>query len=325
MRSSAHLFDRDIAQKTAFFEMLPDTGKECVLSSATGLAIGSLVVGCAVLGLKFLAYAMTGSVALFSDALESVVNVAAAGAALIAIRISARPPDANHPYGHSKVEYLSSVLEGVLIVIAALLILREAYAAILARHALESTFAGLAVNGVATLVNAMWARRLLRGAHRLRSPALAADGRHLMADVITSVGVIAGVTLAQLTGWILLDPLIAALVAVNVLWSGWVLVRASIGGLMDEAPDPETLERVRGIIADHSGDAIEAHDLRMRRPGHLAFVDFHLVVSAEMSVLRAHAICDRIEAALRRELGDVTVSIHVEPEHKVKGSGSFSF
>ncbi|MCL4132197.1 UNVERIFIED_CONTAM: hypothetical protein GTU68_007583 [Idotea baltica] len=261
---------------------------------------------------------MTGSVALYSDALESVVNIVAAVVAVFAIRISAKPPDKNHPYGHSKAEYISAVMEGALIVIAALLILRETYDAVLVPRQLDIPVAGLVVSGVATLLNVLWAMVLLRAGTRTRSPALSADGHHLMTDVVTSVGVVIGLIVAQATGWAWLDPLIAAMVAINVLWSGWVLMRSSIGGLMDEAPDAETLQRAEAVIAANGQGALQAHDLRMRCTGRTTFIDFHLIVSGQMTVSRSHEICDRIEAALRSEFEDVVISIHVEPDEHSK-------
>ncbi|WP_075215936.1 cation diffusion facilitator family transporter [Mongoliimonas terrestris] len=285
------------------------------------LAYGSLVVGIVVLGLKYAAYAVTGSVALYSDALESIINVAAAVVALVAVRLSAIPPDANHPYGHHKAEYVSAVLEGVLIVVAALAIVREAWLAYQAPRLIEAPMLGLAINGVASILNAVWATILLRQGKRYRSPALVADGRHLMTDVMSSIGVLAGVSLATATGWAVLDPLLALLVAVNILWSGWMLVSHSIGGLMDAAAPPEELEKIRAIIALNANGAIEAHDVRTRHAGPVTFVDFHLVVAGSKTVAEAHDICDRIENALKDAISGAVVTIHVEPEAKAKHAG----
>lgn len=285
------------------------------------IAAASIAVGVGVLALKTVAWWMTGSVALLSDALESIVNVAAAIAAFLAVSYSARPPDANHPYGHHKAEYFSSVLEGVLIVVAALAIFREAWFAWETPRMIDAPWSGLVVNGLATVVNAAWCAVLLRHGKRRRSPALVADGKHLLADVVSSVGVFGGVTLAALTGWLILDPLLAAIVGVNILWSGWGLVKESVGGLMDQAPPTEEVERMREIISGNAEGAIEAHDLRARHAGRNTFVDFHLVVPGSMSVDNAHEICDRIEAAIREEFGQATITIHVEPENKAKHTG----
>jgi cation diffusion facilitator family transporter len=285
------------------------------------LAIGSIFVGTLVLVLKYAAYYMTGSIALYSDALESIINVVTAVAAFMAVRLSATPADANHPYGHHKVEYFSAVLEGVLIIVAALAILREAYLGLLSPTVIDAPARGLAVNAVASVINAVWSWLLIREGRRLRSPALVADGRHLLTDVVTSVGVIGGLLLVPLTGWSWLDPVLAAIVAFNILWSGWGLIKESIGGLMDEALPETTLVRVREIIAINAEGALEAHDLRTRHAGRMTFIDFHLVVPGSMSVTDAHDICDRLERALKAHIEDALITIHVEPDEKAKHAG----
>ena len=291
------------------------------MSATLKLAVGSLVVGSVVLGLKMVAWWMTGSIALLSDALESTVNLATAFAALIAIRVAARPADANHPFGHDKAEFFSAVLEGVMIIVAAVFILREAYFGFLNPRELDAPIEGLLVNGVATAMNGLWAWVLVRQGRLLRSPALTADGRHLWTDVVTSAGVGMGVLLALLTGWWLLDPLMAALVAVNILWSGSRVVRESLSGLMDEAMPEATLRRIRELISTEASGAVEAHDLRTRHAGKATFIEFHLVVPGGMSVFDAHEICDRVEAAMEREIPNSRVTIHIEPEHKLKHTG----
>lgn len=285
-------------------------------------ALASVAVGLAVLGLKFVAFWVTGSVALYSDALESTINVVAAGAAFAALRVSGRPADADHPYGHHKAEYFSAVFEGVLVVVAALLILRKAYQGVLAPEPLDAPLLGLVINGAATAMNAAWGWSLLRWGRAWRSPALVADGRHVLIDVWTSAGVIVGIGLVALTGWAVLDPVLAGLVALNILWSGWGMVREASGGLMDEAPSPEVLARLKGVIGQHATGALEAHDIRARHAGRVTFIDFHLIVPGDMRVAEAHDICDRIEAALRAATdGDAAITIHVEPEHKAKQAG----
>lgn len=285
------------------------------------LATGSIFVGAIVFVLKYVAYALTGSIALYSDALESIINVVTAVAALMAVRLSAQPADKNHPYGHHKVEYFSAVLEGVLIIVAALMILREAADGLLNPKVLDIPMTGLAVNALAGAINAFWSFILIREGTKLRSPALAADGRHLLTDVFTSVGVLAGLLLVPLTGWFWLDPALAALVAVNILWSGWGLIKESVGGLMDEAVPESTLNRLRDLIAINAEGALEAHDLRTRHAGRVTFIEFHLVVSGHMSVTDAHDICDRLERALKAEVEDAVITIHVEPDNKAKHAG----
>lgn len=291
------------------------------MNRATTLAVGSVVVAIAVLALKAVAWWLTGSVALLADALESIVNVAAAAAALAAVSFSARPADANHPYGHAKAEYFSAVLEGALIIVAALLILHQAWGAFLAPRAPEQAKLGLAISAVATAINGIWATHLMRRGRAMRSPALVADAHHLWSDVVTSAGVIAGVGLVALTGTLWLDPLLAALTAGNILFSGFRLLRESVGGLMDEAVPPATMERIRAIVATEAEGAIEAHDLRSRHAGRYTFLEFHLVVPGSMTVREAHDICDRIEAALKAELDSAVITIHVEPEGKAKQKG----
>lgn len=285
------------------------------------IALGSVFVGLVVLALKYVAFLLTGSVALYSDALESIVNVVTAIAALVAVRLAGRPADATMPYGYSKVEYFSAVMEGVFILVAALLIFREAYLAFVEPRHLQPDIWGFAVNGLASVVNGIWCAVLIRMGRARRSPALVADGRHLFTDVISSMGVLAGVGLAALTGWWVLDPLLAALVALNILWSGYRLTSESIGGLMDVAVPETTLNRIRELISTNAEGAIEAHDVRTRQAGRVTFVDFHLVVPGTMSVDQAHDICDRIEGALRNEVEGAQITIHVEPENKAKHAG----
>jgi cation diffusion facilitator family transporter len=285
------------------------------------IAAASVLVGAVVLGLKTLAWWVTGSVALLSDALESIINVAASAAALFAITVSARPADDNHQFGHHKAEYLSAVLEGVLVVVASVTIMREAYYGFLDPHLPDQPFTGMLINGAATLINAVWCVVLLRVGKAMRSPALVADGRHVLTDVVTSVGVLIGFVLVPVTGWPVLDPLIAGLVALNVLWTGWSLMKDSVGGLMDAAPPPDVVARIRELVSLHAAGAIEAHDLRTRHAGRITFVEFHLVVPGEMTVAAAHDICDRIENAFERDMDDAIITIHVEPEGEAKHRG----
>jgi cation diffusion facilitator family transporter len=284
-------------------------------------AIASIAVAVLVLGLKYLAYWVTGSVALYSDALESIVNLITALVALYAIHVSAQPADRRHQFGHHKAEYFSAVIEGVLIVVAALLIFHEAYDAFLRPRTLSEPLQGLAINGLATAVNAGWSYFLLTWGRRQRSPALVGDGWHLLTDVATSIGVICGLLLAALTGWQSLDPALAALVAANILWAGWRLVRESVSGLMDEAVTGEVARHIRQVISDNAQGAIEAHDVKTRAAGRVTFIEFHLVVPGSMTVAASHQICDRIEQALQASVHGAQVLIHVEPEEEAKQTG----
>jgi cation diffusion facilitator family transporter len=284
-------------------------------------AIQSLGWALIVLSLKTAAWWVTGSVALLSDALESIINVVVAGAAYVALRVSSTPPDEKHPFGHHKAEYFSAVLEGALIAVAALAIFREAALHFLQPKALDAPILGVAVNAAASVINAVWGWQLIKIGRRERSPALDADGRHVMADAVASTGVIAGVIATVLTGWLQLDALVAGAVGVYILFSGWQLVRDSVGGLMDEAAAPETVETINACIAQAAEGAIEAHDLRTRHAGPVTFIQFHLIVPGSMTVAAAHDICDRIENALQEKVRGARVAIHIEPEHKAKREG----
>lgn len=289
--------------------------------AATRLAYGSLAVGLTVLALKGFAAHATGSIALFSDALESVVNVVTAVVALAAVRLAARPADASLPYGYHKAEYFSAVVIGVFIAVAALLIFFEAYRGFVAPRGFTAEPVALTVSFIATLINAGWAALLVRAGRRERSPALVADGRHLWTDVISTTGVLAGVSVAAATGWVQLDALLAAIVGLTILWSGWQLIRQSVIGLMDVAVEPKTLNHIRELISSNAEGAIEAHDIRTRQAGRMIFIEFHLVVDGKMSVEAAHTICDRIEARLKQAVETAQVTIHVEPDSKAKHSG----
>ncbi len=285
------------------------------------VAVGSIAVSLIVLGLKALAYGVTGSVALYSDALESIINIVTAITAFAALRLSEKPADQNHPFGHHKAEYLSAVLAGVLIVLASISILREAYGAFSHPRRLDAPLPGLLLSLTATAINAAWALLLIRVGGKHRSPALRADGRHILTDVITSVGVLVGLVGALALDMPILDPILAALVALNILWMGFRLMKESVGGLMDEAAPRTALDTIQSIIARESEGAIEVHDLRTRQAGRATFIQFHLVVGGDMSVSRAHELCDRLEQALREAVEGAIVTIHVEPANKAKHQG----
>lgn len=282
---------------------------------------GSILVALAVLALKLWAAWLTGSVALLSDALESIVNVATAVAALVAVRFAARPANTAMPYGYHKAEYISAVVEGVFIVVAALLIFHQAWNGFMAPGAIAAPFEGITISLVASVFNGIWSFLLIRQGRRLFSPALEADGQHLRTDVVSSMGVAAGLLLVVVTGQQIFDPILAAIVGLNILWSGGRLFVSSVGGLMDVAVPKEQLDNIREAISSNADGAIEAHDLRTRRAGSKIFVDFHLVVAGAMAVDQAHDICDRIEDAIRDVTHDLAITIHVEPEEKAKHSG----
>lgn len=267
-----------------------------------------------VMGLKALAWYFTGSVALLSDALESTVNVIAAALAYGVISYSQKPADDDHQFGHYKAEYLSAVAEGVLIILAAVLIVWEAVGHLAKPAPLEAPVLGLAINTVAAVINAVWAWLLIKVGTDHHSPALKADGQHVLSDVVTSGGVLVGLVAAGLTGYTILDPLMAIGVAINILFQGWKVVSQSINGLMDRAVTAEEDEAIKKAIADNAAGSLGVHDLRNRRAGPAVFIDFHLVVPETMPVGEAHDICDRIETALHAVISGASIAIHVEPE-----------
>jgi cation diffusion facilitator family transporter len=281
-------------------------------------AIATIAVALVVMSLKYLAYWKTGSAALYSDALESIVNVVTAIAALVAVRVSAMPPDLKHPFGHHKAEFFSAVLEGALIVVAAMLIFQEAYEAWLNPRTLTQPAEGLAINGLAAAINAGWAAFLIARGKAWKSPALTAGGWHILTDVLTSVGVLAGLLLSLWSGISELDPLLAALVGANILWAGYHIITSSISSLLDEAASSDDQIEIRAAIQESGAGAIQAHDIRTRHAGRVMFIEFHLVVPGSMTVLESHDICDRIEAAVKARIPGSQLVIHVEPDHKAK-------
>lgn len=285
------------------------------------LAAGSLGIGILALGLKAAAWSVSGSAALYSDALESLVNVFAAFMVLIALKAASKPADSEHPYGHAKAELLSAVAEGGLIIFAAVLILERAGHIILSPRLPDAPWLGLALNGAGGLVNALWALVLGRSGVTRRFPALAADQAHLIADAITTIGIIIGLSLAVLADMPILDPLIAIAIAIQIAVMGGRTVLRSLSLLLDRAPSPEMVARIRHLVSIHAVGAIEAHDMRIRQAGHSSFLEFHLVVPGSMTVAESHAICDRIEAVLKEEMPGVIITIHVEPDHKAKHEG----
>lgn len=282
------------------------------------LATWTIPVSIFVMALKYVAYLLTGSIALYSDALESIVNVIASVGAWWAITVSIMPADNNHPHGHHKAEYLSAVVEGVLIVVAALLIVHEAWGALRHPRTMDEPWLGLGINLIAGFINMVWAWILIRAGRAAKSPALLADGKHIMTDVVTSGGVLLGLVAAIVTGWAILDPLLAIIVAINILWQGWHVINASVQGLMDVGVEPAEEMQMRDIISTNAEGAIEVHDLKTRIAGRVTFIEFHLVVAADMTVGNSHIICDRIEDALHKKYENSQVVIHVEPEDEAK-------
>lgn len=276
-------------------------------------AIVSVAAGVAILVFKFGAYVLTGSVAILSDAAESVVNVVAANVALISLVVASRPPDEGHQYGHGKAEYVSGATEGAMIFVAGGWILAAAGVRLVSPQPLRNLDWGFAVLGVATAANYLTARFLLRVSREAHSVALEADARHLLADVLTSVGVFAGLGLAWLTNQPRLDAIVGGLVAIHVLRLGVSVYLQSVGGLMDTSLPPAEEAAVRKILDAHQTEIVEYHALRSRRAGTARFLDLHLVLHRTLSVGAAHAFCDDLEGHVQEVLPGTDITIHVEP------------
>lgn len=281
--------------------------------SLTRFAWLSIAAAIATMLLKTVAWRLTGSVGLLSDALESLVNLAGALMALAMLSVAARPPDEDHPHGHGKAEYFSAGVEGSLIVIAAVSIAIAAVDRLLHPRALEQVGLGLAVSVAASLVNLGVALVLLRASRVYRSVTLQANAHHLLTDVWTSAGVLVGVGAVALTGWQRLDPIVALAVAANIVWTGGRIVLESVGGLMDAALPEDEIAVLRRLLDAYAAQGIEYHALRTRRAGALRFVSVHVLVPPDWSVQRGHDVLEQIEREIRRALPPVTILTHLEP------------
>jgi cation diffusion facilitator family transporter len=281
-------------------------------SSLTRFAWLSVAAAILTIVLKSIAYLLTDSVGLLSDALESFVNLAGALMALAMLTIATRPADEDHAFGHSKAEYFSSGVEGTLIMLAAVAILATAIPRLITPSPLEQVGLGLGVSVAASLVNLLVAQVLLRASQQHHSITLDANARHLMTDVWTSAGVLAGVGAVALTGLERLDPIVACLVAANIVWSGTGIVRKSFLGLMDTAVPMDDLSKLQEALAPHIRNGIQYHALRTRQSGARQFVSFHLLVPGSWTVQRGHRLLEVIEADIRHALPSATVFTHLE-------------
>jgi cation diffusion facilitator family transporter len=289
--------------------MTSDTTNRSSLTRFAWLSISAAII---TIALKGIAYLLTGSIGLLSDALESVVNLVGALMALAMLTIAARPADEEHEFGHSKAEYFSSGVEGTLILLAAASIIATAIPRLITPKPLEQIGFGLGVSVVASLVNLFVARVLLRAGKQHHSITLEADARHLMTDVWTSAGVLAGVGLVALTGWVRLDPIVACLVAANIVWSGGSIVRKSVLGLMDTALPVEDRNKLQKALEPYEKLGVQYHALRTRESGARKFVSLHVLVPGQWTVLRGHRLLENIEADIRHALPGVTMFTHLE-------------
>ena len=274
------------------------------------LSIGAAL---ATIALKIGAYLLTGSVGLLSDAVESGVNLAGAVMALAMLTIAARPADEDHAFGHSKAEYFASGVEGLLILVAAAAIATTAVERLFDPHPLGQVGLGLAVSAGASVINLVVGLALVKVGKRRNSITLEADGRHLLTDVWTSVGVIVGVGMVALTGWNALDPIVALLVAANIVWTGVGFVRRSVAGLMDASLPPAEQQKVEGVLARYRLQGVEFHALRTRQAAARRVVSVHVLVPGALSVHDAHHLAEDLEHDIRTALGDAVVTTHLEP------------
>jgi cation diffusion facilitator family transporter len=286
------------------------TKNRAPLTRFAWLSIGAAVL---TIALKSGAYLLTGSVGLLSDAIESGVNLVAAIMALAMLTVAARPADESHMYGHSKAEYFASVVEGLLILLAAGGIIATAGRRLFHPQGLERLGVGLAVSVFASLINLAVARILLRAGKTRNSITLEADGHHLMTDVWTSVGVVVGIGLVKLTGWLVLDPLIAIAVGLNIIRTGYHLIRRSVAGLMDASLPPEEQQLIEDILNEYRQRGVSFHALRSRQSAARRFVTVHVLVPGEWTVHDAHHIAENLEADIRKVLPDTVVFTHLEP------------
>jgi cation diffusion facilitator family transporter len=273
----------------------------------------SIAAALVTIGLKIAAWRLTGSVGMLSDAAESVVNLVAALIALWALTVAARPPDESHAFGYSKAEYFASGAEGFLILAAAFGIAVAAWSRWQHPRPIADAWVGIGVSVAASLVNGAVAAVLLRAGNRLRSITLRADAHHLLTDVWTSAGVIVGIALVALTGWLRLDPLIAFAVAVNIVWTGWRLVRETGLGLLDRSLPDEERRAITGALIPFQEQGILFHAIRTRVAGPRHFVSMHVLAPGNWTVQRGHDLCESIEAAVRQALPQATVFTHLEP------------
>lgn len=281
--------------------------------SARFYTLISIAAALVTIALKAGAYFLTGSVGLLSDAAESCVNLVAALVAFWAVTYAAKPPDEKHAYGHFKAEYFSSGVEGALILVAAISIAVAAWNRLLHPQELEQIGIGLALSLVASIINGIVAFVLLRAGKRLRSITLKADAHHLLTDVWTSVGVVIALIAVPLTGWLILDPLIAFVVAINIVWAGMKLLRETGSGLLDSGLPKEEQQIIRNILTNYDNQNIQFHAWRTRVAGSRRFVSFHVLVPGEWTVKRGHALCEEIELTIIKALPGTYVFTHLEP------------
>jgi len=282
-------------------------------SSLSVFAWLSIFAAILTITLKTIAYLLTGSVGLLSDALESLVNLVAAIIALMMLKVAEQPPDKEHRYGHSKAEYFASILEGFFIFIAAIAIILSATERIINPKIIDQAFLGLVISSLASIINYFVGKKLLKEGRKNNSIALVADGEHLMTDVVTSIGVIVAVALVALTKWQILDPVVAILVGINIIFTGYKLIGKSLLGLLDTSLPDDEIVTIESILKKYERQGLKFHGLRTRQSAQRRFVDFHVLTPGNWSVRKGHDILEDIEKDIRNSIEKVTLSTHLEP------------
>ncbi len=290
-------------------------------SSFAWLSIAAAVT---TVGLKALAYYLTGSVGLLSDAIESLVNLLAGVMALVALSIAARPPDSHHPYGHGKAEYFSSIAEGIFIFVAAGTIASTAIQRILHPIPIELSVVGIGVSILASLINLVVAIALFRAGKRFRSITLTSDAHHLMTDVWTSVAVVLGIGVVMVSDIQVLDPIIAIAVSLNIVFSAVAIIRESAQGFMDTAISDSDIEEVKSVLDTYCSKGVSYHGLRTRQSGSRRFVTFHVLVPGQWTVQKGHDLLEKMEQSLRRHFDKMTITTHLEPREDPASSKDIS-
>lgn len=293
--------------------MVPDSTPTRAKPDLSRFALLSIAAACLTIALKVGAWLVTGSVGLLSDAAESLVNLVAAVGAFYALKLAAKPPDRGHQYGHSKAEYFSAAIEGQMIFVAAVVIIWTSIGRLLSPQPLEAVGIGLALSVVATILNGVVAAVLIRAGRKHRSAALSADGHHLLADVWTTVGVVAGLILVWVTGWLWLDAIVAMAVGVHIIVMGWRLLRDSATALLDKSWPKEDNTRLAQVFSDFVCPDVHFHALRTREAGGVRFAEVHVLVPGDWSVQRGHDLLEDVEAAVAQTFPEAHLTCHLEP------------
>lgn len=282
----------------------------------------SLILSVILGGLKFIAYIITGSVAVLSDAMESIVNIVSAGIAFLGLWISEKPPDSKHPYGHTKIEYTVSLLEGILIIIAAIFLAKETVERFILGKTVEHILEGSLILSLTIIINSTLATTLIINGKKENSMLLLSHGYHIISDVVTTVGAVIGISLSKVTGYAFFDPLVATIICIKIVHTGFKIIRSSTSCLMDENLERDKLESIREIVnktleeSEADTSLFSMHNVKSRKAGKLSYVDFHLSVPRDMTVKEAHDLCERIEKNIKKSHPNTNVMIHIDPDNE---------